>query len=742
LTRTPPQNLRSFLNAPVPVHSDANQPDGVPDLAPVRIVAATGDVEMRGVGASDLFYFAKAARVIAGRDLVDVAVQAQHLRDTDLSLLQAGRDIRYSAGRDTLGRLEQNLRGVIIEGPGLLQVVAGRDIDLQTSQGIVTRGNFDNRFLPAGGASVSVLAGVGDIAALDSSAAIYEYLVRRPSYAEVLMAFVRAEGAEAATLADASAAFQLLPADAQREFFAALGLALPSGTDYVALLDDYLTERIDFSALFLAYVRENGSGNAQSATDAAAEFMTFDESLRSEFFASIDVTAPPGADHFALLEQNVLAPARAARTLVRYVNALAAADSDGDAIPTVTTLAEARGVFRDTLDAEARRAFFVTLGVELSEQPDYTALLDEYVVAPDRYAADLVTYVRRLGGTGATTAGALDEFGALDGARRLAFLEPILFGEIREGGRTAAKAGAANGDFTRAFDALEAMFPGSLPDEESGEANSFAGDIRLFFSRLYTLAGGDINVMAPGGEINVGLATPPAAFGVGKAASELGMVVQQTGSVSAIAYDDFQVNESRVFAADGGNVLVWSTEGDIDAGRGAKTAISAPPPTVIIDENGKITVRFPAALTGSGIQTLATSAGRKPGNVDLFAPRGVVNAGDAGIVAGNLTIAATAVLGADNISVSGVSVGVPVDTGGFAAALTGVSAVASSATNAAEDTVGPSRAEETATPLADQALGFLDVFVTGFGDGSTPQEQEREQEEEECDPATDDCSTP
>jgi hypothetical protein len=153
-------------------------------------------------------------------------------------------------------------------------------------------------------------------------------------------------------------------------------------------------------------------------------------------------------------------------------------------------------------------------------------------------------------------------------------------------------------------------------------------------------------------------------------------------------------------------------------------------------------VRFPAALTGSGIQTLATSAGRKPGNVDLFAPRGVVNAGDAGIVAGNLTIAATAVLGADNISVSGVSVGVPVDTGGFAAALTGVSAVASSATNAAEDTVGPSRAEETATPLADQALGFLDVFVTGFGDGSTPQEQEREQEEEECDPATDDCSTP
>ena len=99
---------------------------------------------------------------------------------------------------------------------------------------------------------------------------------------------------------------------------------------------------------------------------------------------------------------------------------------------------------------------------------------------------------------------------------------------------------------------------------------------------------------------------------------------------------------------------MWSTRGDIDAGRGAKTAISAPPPVITVDPNGQVRVTFPAALSGSGIQTLATTAGRKPGDVDLFAPRGVVNAGDAGIVAGNLTIAATAVLGADNIKVSGV----------------------------------------------------------------------------------------
>jgi hypothetical protein len=85
------------------------------------------------------------------------------------------------------------------------------------------------------------------------------------------------------------------------------------------------------------------------------------------------------------------------------------------------------------------------------------------------------------------------------------------------------------------------------------------------------------------------------------------------------------------------------------------------------------------------------------------------------------------VLGADNISVSGVSVGVPVDTGGFASALTGVSAVAASAANTAEQAVTPSRQQtESETPLAAQALGFLDVFVTGFG--------------EACDPKKEDCS--
>ena len=445
----------------------------------------------------------------------------EHTSAADVTTVSAAGDITYKVGRNSRGELQPNSGAIVVDGPGALELIAGRTLDLQTSAGITTRGNVVNPALPSEGASVSVLVGLGD---------------QQPRYEE--------------------------------------------------FVDKYLRQGAVYDASLLAYVKTVTGETAVSKNRAL------------ELFGSLS----PGAQHL--------------------------------------------------------------------------------------------------------------------------FVEAVLFGELRASGRTAAA--SANSDFARGFTALETLFPGANPDLESGKTNPYLGDINLYFSRLYTLDGGDINLLAPGGNVNAGLATPPTAFGIAKSASQLGIVAQSTGSVSTLVYGDLAVNESRVFAADGGNILVWSTRGDIDAGRGAKTAISAPAPVVSFDANGNVQVTFPAALAGSGIRTLATSAGRKPGDVDLFAPRGVVNAGDAGIVAGNLTIAATAVLGADNISVSGVSVGVPVDTGGFAAGLTGVSAVASGAANAAEDTVaGARKAEESATPLANQALGFLDVFVTGFG--------------EPCDPAKEDC---
>ena len=349
--------------------------------------------------------------------------------------------------------------------------------------------------------------------------------------------------------------------------------------------------------------------------------------------------------------------------------------------------------------------------------PNLEAFIADYLASSGAYDSLLFDYLKRFDSTvSADKAAALARFRALSPDEQRPLLETVLLRAVRVAGRAAAV--SPTSDFTEAYRALTSYFPGSNPDVDASQVNAYRGDVKLYFSRVYTLAGGDVRLLSPGGGINAGLATPPTAYGIRKAASELGVVVQGTGSVLALGYGDFQVNESRVIAGNGGDILVWSTRGDIDAGRGAKTAISAPPPIITIDETGQPKVVYPAAFNGSGIQTLATTPGVKPGNVDLFAPRGVVNAGDAGIVAGNLTIAATAVLGASNISVSGTAVGVPVDTGGLGASLAGASNSAAGASKSGGDLAGQesNSNRQSASNQAEAALNFLDVAVVGLGE--------------------------
>jgi hypothetical protein len=105
------------------------------------------------------------------------------------------------------------------------------------------------------------------------------------------------------------------------------------------------------------------------------------------------------------------------------------------------------------------------------------------------------------------------------------------------------------------------------------------------------------------------------------------------------------------------------------------------------------------------------------GDVVLAAPKGVVDAGEAGIGGNNIIIAATEVIGADNIDVGGVSVGVPVgDTSSLAAGLTGVSSLSSSASKMAEESSSSLGASSTANSFSDAAVGFLSIELIGFGD--------------------------
>jgi filamentous hemagglutinin len=103
-----------------------------------------------------------------------------------------------------------------------------------------------------------------------------------------------------------------------------------------------------------------------------------------------------------------------------------------------------------------------------------------------------------------------------------------------------------------------------------------------------------------------------------------------------------------------------------------------------------------------------------PSDVDLIAPGGTVDAGDAGIrVSGNLNISALLVLNAGNIQVGGASVGVPVLSAPNIAGLTAASNAAAASTNAATQVAGQNRSQTG----PEEVPSIISVEIIGYGGG-------------------------
>ncbi|MDP3333249.1 MAG: filamentous hemagglutinin family protein [Methylococcaceae bacterium] len=282
--------------------------------------------------------------------------------------------------------------------------------------------------------------------------------------------------------------------------------------------------------------------------------------------------------------------------------------------------------------------------------------------------------------------------------QRLGLVLQVFFAELEASAKAAAVTpeGQRAAAYQRGKDAIAALFPGE----------DYQGDISLVFSAVKTLAGGGINLLVPGGKLDVGLTGK-------KAADELGIVVQQVGDLNIFTEGNINVNQSRVFTLGGGNILAWSSKGDIDAGKGAKSTLSAPRPNTFIDDKGNITTIFPPIISGSGIQAIGG------GDVTLAALEGVVDAGEAGISGGNITIAATAVIGASNIQSSGATTGVPVTV----SAPVTVAGADSAAASAAKTATQSNDKDDDNTDGKDQkdkktTVSILSADVVGFGDCS------------------------
>jgi filamentous hemagglutinin len=111
------------------------------------------------------------ASLRAGLDIVYPILNIENAASTDVSLIQAGRDI--TSCQPGLCQLP-DLFNIRVEGPGTLQVLAGRNIFALTSTptyagqnisqgiGIESVGNADNPlYLPAFGAAIDMMVGVG-----------------------------------------------------------------------------------------------------------------------------------------------------------------------------------------------------------------------------------------------------------------------------------------------------------------------------------------------------------------------------------------------------------------------------------------------------------------------------------------------------------------------------------------------------------------------------------------------------
>ena len=300
------------------------------------------------------------------------------------------------------------------------------------------------------------------------------------------------------------------------------------------------------------------------------------------------------------------------------------------------------------------------------------------------------------------------EFSSLSRGRQTQLALDLFYLLLREAGRDhgdPAKPGF--GTYDGGFAAIKTLFG----------AGDFTGDISLTAREFKTQAGGNISLLAPGGKVIVGLDV------AGTQALDQGILTESGGNIYIFADDSVSLGTSRIFTLRGGDEIIWSSNGDIAAGVASKTVQSAPPTRVLIDpQSSDLKTDLAGLATGGGIGVLATVEGVPPGNVDLIAPNGAIDAGDAGIrSAGNLNVAAQVLLNAENIQVTGSSAGTPTAAPAAAPNLGSIGAAASTAgaaSTTASDAAKQATQQTTQPHPTEEPPSIITVEVLGYGGGN------------------------
>ncbi|MEG3086714.1 filamentous haemagglutinin family protein [Sphingomonas sp. PB4P5] len=314
---------------------------------------------------------------------------------------------------------------------------------------------------------------------------------------------------------------------------------------------------------------------------------------------------------------------------------------------------------------------------------------------PQTYQKELVEWLGGRFGFRGTAAEALPYFLALAPEQQGVFARSVYYGELKAAGREYnAPSSPRFNSYLRGRTAIEALFPDDYDGNITMGLKSTAGVVTDF--------GGKIDLLAPGGDVVIGV----------QGLNATGLITKGPGDIDIYSQGSILLGLSRIMTTFGGNIFAWSAEGDINAGRGAKTSIVFTPPRRVYDLYGLASLSPTVPSTGAGIATLNPIPEVPPGDVDLIAPLGTIDAGEAGIrVSGNVNLAALYIVNAANIQVQGDATGIPVtaavNTGALSAASAANGAVANEAARLAE------RARPQ--PLRDMPA-IVTVSFIGFGE--------------------------
>ncbi|WP_354174828.1 filamentous haemagglutinin family protein [Bradyrhizobium sp. LA6.1] len=365
---------------------------------------------------------------------------------------------------------------------------------------------------------------------------------------------------------------------------------------------------------------------------------------------------------------------------------------------------------------------------------DYAAVAASYIDPANassvkhNYVSELRSFLSRIGKPASDSdsdASVFAAFQALPTDLQHVFIDQVFFAELKAVG-IGQKDGTSS-DTQRGYRMIETMFPARLGYTANvlGSGSNGAsqlvrtGDMNLLHATVQTQLGGDISMFGPGGNIIVGslAAEPNSALKL----RDIGILTLGGGAINTFTDQSVLVNSSRVLTTQGGDILMWSSNGNLDAGRGSKTTLSAPALQVLYDQDDYQSIDLGGFVTGAGIGTLQASSQAAASQLYLLAPRGTIDFGTAGVRAsGSAVFVAPVIANASNFQVQGSTTGIPTVSVPNIGALTAGSNTAGAAAKSAET--------PTATGARRQGSIFI-VEVIGYGGGDGQDDQATDKKE-------------